>query len=761
MNLWTILKNTVEGKAWKPYVDSTFRISEYQRTSSLDPASLKMLAVANGQAMRCAWLNATVAASCTPRLFRKKNARGRKIGGVPVDRKTMAYLRGDAGLVVPSNVKDLLRDDDAVEIVDSEIVGLLRKPNPYQTGMQWRLRKFYYMQIAGDYWANLVTDSPDGAPLALAPMDPQYVTVEIGPDGLPRAILYAKDGAKSVATRFDPAECVSWQFRPSRVSLYRGEGWLVNAYRECGLLERALVAQEASWENMQRPDWVFMLPVEATQDHVNDARKAIESRHRGIRNAGKPFVARGANVETLNWSPKDSMFDTQISTMMKVIRNAAGIPEALQDMNSATFENAAASVTTHRRDTILPMLISDAEQDTENLLPKLGIEGDYFIAYTDVVPEDETRRAAMANAMYSTGAATINEIRATLGLDPVEWGTTPPAPQMYRQPVTTPNELRIGMDLKPVEGGDAIATGGLMGGGQPPAAEPDKGGDKPKPDPEMDMEDDAEKKRLHAKRPEFFKIPDRYAPVDCHCKCKKAAPDPLSEAGIQRFADSVELWVRRAAETFGVDSNGFVKLPPGAAAELARLLEKPMDGVTAAAVDRATEIIPDRVDAINVEQLQRFNDSYRVQLARDITANLESELTEAIKAGAEQGLGVAETTQRIKEILPDEAGWRALRIANTETARVNQETDIEVWKQVGIKQKTWLLAPDACSVCQAFVAQYANMGQPMPIETVYAPAGTVITGADGKSYTTYRNVVSGPLHPNDRCSVNSAGEIEL
>lgn len=743
MNLWTILKNTVEGKAWKPYVDSTFRISEYQRTSSLDPASLKMLAVANGQAMRCAWLNATVAASCTPRLFRKKNARGRKIGGVPVDRKTMAYLRGDAGLSVPSNVKDLLRDDDAVEIVDSEIVGLLRKPNPYQTGMQWRLRKFYYMQIAGDYWANLVTDTPDGMPMALAPMDPQYVTVEIGPDGLPRAILYAKDGAKSVATRFDPAECVSWQFRPSRVSLYRGEGWLVNAYRECGLLERALVAQEASWENMQRPDWVFMLPKEATSDQVNDARKAIESRHRGIRNAGKPFVAVGSSIETLNWSPKDSMFDTQIEMMMKVIRNAAGVPEPLMDMNASTFENAATAVTTHRRDTILPMLISDAEQDTENLLPKLGIEGDYFVAYTDVVPEDQTRMAALATAMKSTNSATVNEIRAVLGLDPVEWGDEPPqqgAPSILGGLGAAPKE-------QPEPEDDAADM-----------AE-DAGEDVPAPEAEDDAQ--AEQKALKAKRLADFKVPDHYAPIECHCKCKKAAPDPLSEAGIQRFADSVELWVRRAAETFGVNPNGTVNLPPTAAAELARLLEGPMDGVTTAAVDRAAGLGEERLATLNVEHLQRFNDSYRVQLAREITANLESELTQAIKVGAEQGLGVAETTQRIKEILPDEAGWRALRIANTETSRVNQETDLEVWKQVGIKEKTWLLAPDACSVCQAFVAQYANMGQPMPIDTVYAPAGTVITGADGKTYTTYRNVVSGPLHPNDRCSVNSAGEIEL
>jgi len=147
--------------------------------------------------------------------------------------------------------------------------------------------------------------------------------------------------------------------------------------------------------------------------------------------------------------------------------------------------------------------------------------------------------------------------------------------------------------------------------------------------------------------------------------------------------------------------------------------------------------------------------------AREITANLESELTQAIKRGTDEGLSMADTTQRIKEILPDEAGWRALRIANTETTRANQETDLEVWKQIGVKKKRWLLAPDACSVCQAFYATYGKNGEAVPVDYVYAPMGTTITGADGKSITTWRNVVSGPLHPNDRCDQVPDGALEV
>jgi hypothetical protein len=193
MSLLNSLRSIISGKAWQGYADSTFRIGDYSRTSSLDPSSMRLLAIANGQVLRCAWLNGTVAASCQPRLFRKKNAR-MKLAGERADRKTMAYLRGETPHALPANVKDALRGEDAVEILDSEVLDLIRKPNPYQTGTLYRMAKYFHMQLAGDYWAHVVSDGPDGSPMALAPMVPQYVSVEIGRDGLPSRILYGKDG---------------------------------------------------------------------------------------------------------------------------------------------------------------------------------------------------------------------------------------------------------------------------------------------------------------------------------------------------------------------------------------------------------------------------------------------------------------------------------------------------------------------------------------------------------------------------------------
>lgn len=708
-------------KSYQQYVESTVRLSDMSVSSAPDPSSLRLLSMAGGQVMRCAALNADVAKSITPRLFRRKGGGGAgRLTGKRVDHKTLAFLKGHTEYPSHAKAMQALQNDDAMEILEGEEINLLRKPNPMMLGSAFRYQKLYYKQLAGDYWAHVVKDAPGG--MAILGMLPQYTSVRMGKDGMPEAILYARDGSSKsgVGVRLNPDECIVWKFRPGRTNPWRGEGWLINALEEAGLLGRALAAQHWSWENMQRPDWLYLLPPTATQPQVDDARKAIDSRHRGIRGVSKPLVGVGVDAKVLTFSPKDSMFDTQIAAMMKAIRNAAGVPEALQDMNSSTFENAAASVTTHRRDTILPMLNTDAEEDTEYLLPLLELDPSvYFVAYTDVVPVNEA--AIGAKIAATRMETTVNERRSWLGLSDVEWGDKEP----------------VAPSANPLAGG--------FGSTDKPNTE-----EKPKDPPKGD---DAKEGEPLAKT---FRVTIKHhhelIGCDCH-KHEKAAPNPLTERGIQRFANALELWFIHNEGRITVNPNGTVELGD-AATELAELLRDPMEGVSDAAITRAQAIPVGDAGRVNPQSINRYLDSYRVNLARQITVREQDALTAAIRDGQANGLSLAETTAQIRDVLPEEAGWRALRIANTETATVEQETDIEVWNQMGVEAKQWILAPDACSVCVAFFAQYASM--PVPVAHVYCPAGTTIVGADGRSFTTYRDIRSGPLHPNDRCGIMAA-----
>jgi hypothetical protein len=94
--------------------------------------------------------------------------------------------------------------------------------------------------------------------------------------------------------------------------------------------------------------------------------------------------------------------------------------------------------------------------------------------------------------------------------------------------------------------------------------------------------------------------------------------------------------------------------------------------------------------------------------------------------------------------------WRAEMIARTETANAQSAGNMAAWTSAGVESKEWLLAPDACPVCEALVA---GQTAPIPMAEPFVKAGTVIVGTDGRPFTVTRDVYHPPLHPNDRCAM--------
>ncbi len=59
------------------------------------------------------------------------------------------------------------------------------------------------------------------------------------------------------------------------------------------------------------------------------------------------------------------------------------------------------------------------------LLPMFDPSGRLFVAYDSPVREDEVFAFEQTKAAAESGAITRNEMRATLGLEPVPWGDQP------------------------------------------------------------------------------------------------------------------------------------------------------------------------------------------------------------------------------------------------------------------------------------------------------------------------------------------------
>lgn len=650
-----------------------------------DTSLMMLMALARGPVHRCADRNAVVCASFTPRIFR---VRGRGRAGEEA-RAVPTAIRKALAAPGTNRKAAMLADSsaDMFEVTGGDLYRIVTAPNQWQTGTEFRYLSHYYKQIVGDFFG-YVTDGDAGR--SILPLAPHYTNIVVGDSGLPEAVWFGRPGGAS-RLRIPWDEVVQWRMRPGRVDMFRGEGWLAGVIDDAGLADLAITALKAQWQNGQRPDFVLTLPKDADPRSVEIARQQLEANHRGVTKFGRAMIAIAQDVKPLTWSPKDSGVIQQLDRCDAIIRQAAGIPESLAKLNDANLASSQTGLTQHRRDTILPMLTNDAEQWTTNVLPVLGYDPDaYVVAYTDVVPSDTA--AAAARMSMVRFAVTINEVRASQGLDPIR-------------------------------GGDSLPTNEL-GGVTPPVAEADK----------------------HAG---IGTAGPWYAQGCCdHGPSAKAMP---SAAGL---ASALAAWFSSAASSFAVTLAGVATLTEAQVAALAALLAGPVNDIFAArAVDQSSAVGLDGFTVMH-EQAVAFLDTYRVQLARDIAASLMGDVTAALRAGIESGEGVAGTTQRIRDALPEQADWRALRIARTEMSYITTHADLAVWKAAGIELKVWELSSNPCPVCVAFAATFAS--GPVPLDTPFCQAGVPIVGADGTTYVTWRAIDGPGLHPNCDCTMTYA-----
>lgn len=437
------------------------RTSDMVKVSPQDATASYLLAYAQGPAHVYADLNAAAAAAHSPILVRRKSARGLKLAGKTIGNKThfARYLRGEFEDKPSRKAMSLADADDMVVIEHGPAVDFLRHPSANQTSFDWRYQKFYYSQICGDFWSHVTMDDELGRMVAL-PMPPQYVTAMPNASGRIDEILFGRPGSLKQCVRFDPEDCVCWKLRPSRLNTWRGEGFMVGCLEHAQLYITAVTAERFRWENSQRPDFAVKMSPQATEGHMKAAQQMVDSMFRGISRIGKAIVLRDGSIQPISWSPKDSMVTEQMKSARDAIRIAFGVPESFDHLNDANLASSNTGLIQHRRNTILPMLNNDAEQDTQYLLPLLGLDPDsYCIVYRDVVPNEmtSTDKTGRLLSMNTTRSFTINELRAMVGNEAVEWGEV--TPMEFESETLS----RYVVQPSPAFGQDAGAGGGSSG----------------------------------------------------------------------------------------------------------------------------------------------------------------------------------------------------------------------------------------------------------------------------------------------------------
>lgn len=152
-------------------------------------------------------------------------------------------------------------------------------------------------------------------------------------------------------------------------------------------------------------------------------------------------------------------------------------------------------------------------------------------------------------------------------------------------------------------------------------------------------------------------------------------------------------------------------------------------------------VLSDTIKAETMRRVQLMAGNYN----QETLAAIEASLNE----GYQQGESLAGLKRRINEIYNDASGYRAERVARTETLKAGQIGTESAYKQVPyVTKKVWFTNPGACEFCSELG------GKTVGISESYKEIGDSVTTEDGATMAIdYDTIDTPPLHPNCRCII--------
>lgn len=150
-----------------------------------------------------------------------------------------------------------------------------------------------------------------------------------------------------------------------------------------------------------------------------------------------------------------------------------------------------------------------------------------------------------------------------------------------------------------------------------------------------------------------------------------------------------------------------------------------------------------------IDKLTRGTQRMATNFNDDTLTLLNDTLAEGIQAGE----GIDALKQRVTDVYGDVDGYRAERIARTETLKASNAATLDAYGQTGyVTGAQWAVNPNACEQCLEFE------GMTVPLGDAFLELGGsyTVTDEDGNE-TTYTNsydtVETPPLHPNCECTI--------
>ncbi|MEV5659807.1 phage portal protein [Streptomyces flaveolus] len=190
--------------------------------------------------------------------------------------------------------------------------------------------------------------------------------------------------------------------------------------------------QRSSYANGARPTGVVYLG-DMNETEFNQVKAAWRSSMQGPENAGKNLLVRstpgaggqsggkGIGYERITFTPEEMAYlESRMANSAEVMM-AFGVPHDYLAAGT-TYENRTAAKATLWSDTIKPKLEMIASEIDLRLLPSDNEEAAFDLSDVEALQEAQDSVANRARASMYADITTVDEARATLGLDPLPNG---------------------------------------------------------------------------------------------------------------------------------------------------------------------------------------------------------------------------------------------------------------------------------------------------------------------------------------------------
>lgn len=309
------------------------------------------------------------------------------------------------------------------EIEDHWVLDLLRKPNQFQTGLQfWGLYQKYRDIIGAAYiWKEPSNNPADfqskGKIGALHLLRSDCVSHIYGEDGMIAGFRYTPQNGKP--TEFKPEEII-YSYTPDPIRPTEPISLLAAGIRTIDTEDQLSKYHANVIRNGGNIGTVFKFKTpNISKQQLTDLKQSYDDQFANARNGGKPlFLGGDADILKLNMSPAELSYMEGKKLILDDITIMTGVPKAILAVTSGeTFANAEAAIDIFLRETIKPLLTDLVTTLDWSLVPD-----DLDLEFKDPTPENVELKLKRIENGFRNSYLTINEARDMEGYEPIDGG---------------------------------------------------------------------------------------------------------------------------------------------------------------------------------------------------------------------------------------------------------------------------------------------------------------------------------------------------